>query len=144
MPERPAPVRVVVDTNAWISRYLTPRGVVAARLRYLVRSSRFQLVFSAELREEISEVLQRDKFRRFIRPDELRRYLRQLRSYPLTPVSTRVQACRDPQDNYLLGLSLDGRADYLITGDRDLLVLARFGDTEIIFLAHRRAKVRAR
>lgn len=131
-PAQAVPVRVVADANAWVSRYLTPRGVVAARLRYLVRSSRFTLIFSKELRDEITEVIRRDKFRRFIQPDELKRYLRQVASYALSLTSSTIAVCRDPKDNYLLGLSLDARADFLITGDKDLLVLGRFGSTEIV------------
>ena len=126
------PWRVVVDANAWVSRYLTPGGAVAARLRRVVRSARFEVIFSEELRNEVSEVIQRDKFRRFIKPEELRRYLRQVRSYKLHRVTSVVTACRDPKDNYLLALSLDSQADYLLTGDKDLLVLQRFGTTEII------------
>jgi uncharacterized protein len=43
-----------------------------------------------------------------------------------------VSACRDPKDNYLLALAKDGNADFLITGDRDLLVLERFDLTQIV------------
>lgn len=38
----------------------------------------------------------------------------------------------DLEDNFLLELCLDGRADLLITSDKDLLVLNRFNDTDII------------
>ncbi len=40
--------------------------------------------------------------------------------------------CRDPKDNFLLDLCVFGKADYLITGDEDLLVLNPFRKTEII------------
>jgi uncharacterized protein len=43
-----------------------------------------------------------------------------------------VSACRDPKDNYLLALAKDSSADFLITGDRDLLVLERFDRTQIV------------
>lgn len=45
-----------------------------------------------------------------------------------------VKASRDVKDNYLLALSFDGNADYLLTGDMDLLVLERINDTQIIKL----------
>lgn len=41
---------------------------------------------------------------------------------------------RDSKDNFLLSLSLDSNADYLITGDMDLLVLKKSGSTQIITL----------
>ncbi len=46
-------------------------------------------------------------------------------------VTSDVTECRDPKDNFLLSLAVDGNADYLLTGDNDLLVLERIGDTEI-------------
>ena len=42
--------------------------------------------------------------------------------------------CRDVKDNYLLALSKDADADYLITGDKDLLVLKQFENTLIVTL----------
>jgi predicted nucleic acid-binding protein len=42
--------------------------------------------------------------------------------------------CRDPKDNFLLALAKDGLADYLITGDRDLLSVKKFGKTQIVTL----------
>ena len=47
-------------------------------------------------------------------------------------VKNEVSLCRDPKDNFLLSLSKDGRADFLITGDNDLLTLKKFDKTKII------------
>lgn len=47
-------------------------------------------------------------------------------------VKSEVLVCRDPKDNFLLSFAKDGRADYLVTGDKDLLVVSRFGDTKIV------------
>jgi putative PIN family toxin of toxin-antitoxin system len=46
-----------------------------------------------------------------------------------------VDICRDPKDNFLLALAKDGNADYLITGDSDLLVLKEFERTKIVTLS---------
>ena len=40
--------------------------------------------------------------------------------------------CRDPKDNFLLELAVDGKADYLITGDKDLLELKSVHKTKIV------------
>lgn len=40
--------------------------------------------------------------------------------------------CRDEKDNFLLNLAVDGNADYLITGDKDLLVLEKIEKTKIL------------
>ena len=47
----------------------------------------------------------------------------------LVKPAAEVDVCRDPKDNHLLALALDGEAQYLITGDSDLLVRVR--DTEV-------------
>ena len=49
----------------------------------------------------------------------------------MIPVTTVIKACRDPNDDYLLALAFDGNADYLITGDKDLLDMGSFGETLI-------------
>ncbi len=47
-------------------------------------------------------------------------------------VTSEVTVCRDPKDNFLLALSKDGKASHLITGDKDLLTLKKFGKTKIV------------
>jgi uncharacterized protein len=48
----------------------------------------------------------------------------------LSAVAT--DACRDADDLHVLGLATTGKADYLVTGDDDLLVLKRFGRCRIV------------
>lgn len=43
-----------------------------------------------------------------------------------------MNICRDPKDNYLPALSKDGEADYLVSGDEDLLMIEQFEKTKII------------
>lgn len=50
----------------------------------------------------------------------------------LIKVISNILVCRDPKDNFLLALSKDGKADYLLTGDKDLLDIKKFGKTKII------------
>ena len=50
-------------------------------------------------------------------------------------VQTKIEVCRDPKDNFLLSLSIDGNADYLLTGDQDLLDLIKFGETTILTIS---------
>ena len=47
------------------------------------------------------------------------------------PVVSNIKICRDPKDNYLLSLAKDGKADFLITGDNDLLVIEKIEETVI-------------
>ena len=43
-----------------------------------------------------------------------------------------MNVCRDGKDNFLLEVALEGEADYLVTGDEDLLVLDPFHNTKIV------------
>jgi len=47
-------------------------------------------------------------------------------------ITSEVSICRDPKDNYLLALAKDSQANFLITGDGDLLTLTSFEGTEIL------------
>jgi len=123
---------VVVDTNAWISSFLNPASLVGKRLAQLRRDAQVELLFSADLRNEVLEVLQRPKFKKYFSAEDLRDYLLRVNSYPLTPVTSEIIVCRDPKDNFLLALCQDGAADFLITGDQDLLVLGQFKQTCIL------------
>ena len=50
----------------------------------------------------------------------------------LVTVKSKVNVCRDTKDDFLLALSKDGKADYLVTGDKDLLSLNRYRKTDIV------------
>ncbi len=50
-------------------------------------------------------------------------------------VTSNIEVCRDPKDNFLLSLAVDGNASYLLTGDKDLLEIRKIGKTTILTLA---------
>ena len=50
-------------------------------------------------------------------------------------VTSTTEICRDPKDNFLLSLSANGKATPLIAGDKDLLDLRKYGETEIVTIA---------
>ena len=53
----------------------------------------------------------------------------------LIQITSNILICRDPDDNFLLNLAIDGNADYLITGDKGLLILEKINNTKIITIA---------
>lgn len=93
------------------------------------------LLYSQLLIDEFIEVAQRPKFKKYFTPNDLQELLLAIsrRAYFIDVLST-VTVCRDPKDNFLLALAKDGKATHLITGDKDLLVLKRFGKTRILTL----------
>lgn len=78
---KPPRLRVVVDSNAWISSFLNPDSLVGQRLARLRHASHIQLFFSADLRGEVLEVLQRPKFKKYFFADDQRDYLFRVHSY---------------------------------------------------------------
>ncbi|WP_209444223.1 putative toxin-antitoxin system toxin component, PIN family [Pedobacter borealis] len=46
-------------------------------------------------------------------------------------VKSKIEICRDAKDNFLLSLAVDGKADFLLTGDQDLLMIEKIGKTNI-------------
>ena len=62
----------------------------------------------------------------------------------LIQVSSDVDYCRDEKDNFLLNLAIDGKADYLVTGDQDLLELKKLGKTKIITIEELKKQLKLR
>ena len=92
-------MRVVIDTNIWISFLI---GKTLIGLRDAIISGRITILFSEELFAELIEI------------------------------TRHFDDCRDKKDNFLLDLSVSGHADYLVTGDDDLLTLNPFYGIEIV------------
>jgi putative PIN family toxin of toxin-antitoxin system len=123
-------IRVILDTNLWISFLISKRLRV---INNLFNRESVTLIFSRELLDEFIEVAQRPKFKKYFSITDLERLLTLFDTYgELVTVSSTVDLCRDEKDNFLLALAKDSRANYLITGDEDLLIIKKFEDTEIV------------
>ncbi len=122
-------MRVVLDTNVLISALFwggAPRRVVD-----LAVSGRFQALTSPELLVEFEAVLRED----FDLPqDRIERALRDVLSYAevIAVLEEPAIPVRDAADTKVLACALVGGADYLVTGDQDLLTLETVGDTHIV------------
>ncbi len=123
--------RVVVDTNALVSRLLIPNSVPGRAVRKVVVEA--QLLISEATLEELADVLARPQFDPYASISDRQEFIRLIgRIAELVPISYRVQVCRDPKDDKFLELAINGRADVIATGDRDLLELNPFRDVAII------------
>lgn len=124
-------MRFVFDTNVIVSALLftdSPPG--QAVLAALARGT---LLLSDSVVEELSEVLARDKFNRYVILEERQRFLGALvHEAELVEITESVQVCRDPQDDKILELAVSGSATHVVTGDRDLLTLGSFRGIPII------------
>lgn len=118
------------DTNLWI-RFLISKDF--SKLDELLFTKQCTLVFSQELLEEFISVAERPKFRRFFSSTDMEAILETIDQFAdFIRVESKIDICRDSKDNFLLSLAVDGHADYLLTGDSDLLDLKKIGATTIL------------
>ena len=124
--------RIILDTNLWVS-FLLKNDF--SKLDALLFERDCILVFSNELLNEFMEVIKRPKLRRYFGQSDIENLLETIDEFAdFVHVLAKVTVCRDPKDNFLLALAIDGNADFLITGDKDLLILKKFGETKIVTL----------
>jgi putative PIN family toxin of toxin-antitoxin system len=123
--------RVVVDTNVLISGLLSTSSTPARALDRAVTTA--QLVATTATVRELMTKLASPKFDRYISRE--RRDALLLRLGPvveIVEVVQRVQACRDARDDKFLEAAVNGRADVLVSGDKDLLALHPFRGINIV------------
>jgi putative PIN family toxin of toxin-antitoxin system len=117
--------RIVVDTNVLIGRLLLPESIPGRAVRRAVDGG--QLLVSAATMEELADVVGRAKFDPYLSVADRQEFILLLgRIVEMVPIVRVVRACRDPRDDKFLEVAVNGRADLMITGDRDLLELDPF------------------
>lgn len=130
-------MRVIFDTNILLSGLISPSGI-PARLIDAWLDRKFTLVSHAIQLDEMREVTRRDKIRALVRPFEAGRLVNQIAV--IADMAERlppVERSRDPRDDFLLALCEAGKADWLVTGDKDdLLALVRHAETAIVTATH--------
>ncbi len=128
------PLKVIVDTNLWISFIISKKYNLLDNFLF---SGKLRLLFSKELIDEIQQTILKPKLKFYFRDKALEKMLIAFEPFiDLIEVKSKIAKYRDPKDDFLLCLAKDGKADYLITGDKDLLDLRNFGKTEIISLSN--------
>ena len=126
MPDSPALVPVIVlDTNLLLSALVFSGGRLAA-LRTTWQTSRCVPLVSQATAAELIRVLAYPKFKLSAvdREELLADYLPHCRSVRIPARLPKLPTCRDVNDQVFIELAAVGKADFLVTGDRDLLVLA--------------------
>lgn len=119
-------MRIVLDTNIWVSALLSPNGK-AGQVLTAWRKHRLQIVTTEFILKEIGLVLGYSKIKKRLNWDEkqIEHYLQLLKLFTdfIDPVPEVVQVDRDKNDSTILSALLVSQADYLVTGDHDLLCL---------------------
>jgi putative PIN family toxin of toxin-antitoxin system len=123
-------LKIIIDTNLWISFLITKSY---NRIDDLIIDKKIRIIFSEELLSEFIKVIQRPELAKYFTKNDLEELLELFDFYgDFIEVKSRIKQCRDPKDNFLLSLAIDSKADYLLTGDNDLLEIKEIGKTKIL------------
>lgn len=114
-------MKVVIDTNVFVAGIIWPGKPAQIVSKWL--SGEYELVLSAELLAEYVEVIER-----LSKNSELGSHWQEalIKRATFIAVTQTVNICRDPNDNFILALGLASTADYLVSGDKDILSISDF------------------
>ncbi|MBQ9254475.1 MAG: putative toxin-antitoxin system toxin component, PIN family [Bacteroidales bacterium] len=124
-------MKIIIDCNIWISFLI---GKNMSKLEILLNSDRITVYRCAELEQEFVRISSKDKIRKYISETHIKKVknIMQLYCHNASAKGEVSSILRDKNDLYLLSLADNVKADYIITGDKDLLVLGKHNNTEII------------
>jgi putative PIN family toxin of toxin-antitoxin system len=130
-------MKCVLDTNILVSAFLW-QGLPARLIQHASKNE-IQLFTSHALLAELDEVLHRKKLAKAVEntgfsADQLLSHYRRL-AYRVTARQLIKRISRDPDDDHVLACALAARADLIVSGDRDLLVLKSFREIPIVTAA---------
>lgn len=113
------------DTNTMVSALLFESSKPAQALFKALHTG--SVLSSLATLEELADVLRRPKFDVYVSQEERQSFLSNfILATTLVEVTTKIEACRDAKDNKFLELAVDGTADFIVTGDKDLLDIHPF------------------
>ena len=117
--------RYVFDTNVLVSALLFEQSKPGQT--FYAALDRGEILLSLPVVKELNDVLNREKFDRYLLREERERFLDALlREATLVEITESVRVCQDPKDDKFLELAINGGATCIITGDEDLLQLSPF------------------
>ncbi len=122
--------KIIVDTNVWISFLI---GKNLKGLQKHIDSSDIKIIICDEQIQELIEVFNKPKLKKYFSKEQILEFFELLNEASVNiKISTITNLCRDEKDNYLLSLAIDSDADFLLTGDNDLLELVKLNNTIIL------------
>ena len=125
------PNRVVIDTNVFISALLNPLGKPKKVINIAV--SQFTILQSEATYQELATRISKNKFDKYLEKDDRLDFLSSLKNRSLfVDIWHETRVCSDLDDNKFLELAVSGMAQYIITGDKELLILNTYQGIPII------------
>lgn len=134
------PSKVIIDTNLWISFLI---GKELQNLKVLIIKEKIRLIATDQLIDELKIVASREKLKKYFDQDKVAELIALLNIVSEKVRIRKIEKiCRDPKDDFLLALAKESKADFLITGDKDLLEIKIYGRTEILTVKSFKEKVK--
>lgn len=124
-------LRFFIDTNILISSILRSSSKPDQALKKA--RSLGNILLSETTFQELQEVLYRPKFDKYVSLITRTEFIAKLKlECELVNIVENIKVCRDEKDDKFLELAVNGKANFIITGDEDLLILNPFRNIEII------------
>lgn len=115
-------VRAVVDTNVTISAALC--AGTSRKIWLSFQEGKISLIFSSSMLEELTRTFRKPKIAKLINEDEAKKMLLFIELFAeFVEPSKEILLCRDPADNHIIATALAAKANFIISGDDDLLSL---------------------
>lgn len=123
-------VKVIFDTNVWISFLIGKR---LAKIKLYISNGSITIITTDQLLMEIKTVTSRDKLKKYFPKESVKELIELLETIAENvDIKPTHFISRDPKDNFLLDLIDYSKADYLVTGDNDLLGHNPFKTAQIL------------
>ena len=127
-------MRVVFDTNLLVSYLLSHRPPIATLIEVHLAQEDFVLLTALPLLVELERVLGYPKLQRYYTQDEKQRFLALVSALSkVVDVPEAIPAIsRDPDDDWVIACGVVGKANFIVSGDNDLVELVNVGEMRIV------------
>ena len=127
-------LRAVLDANVYVSAIIQPGGTPGRLVERFLRDESFEVVLSLAIVDEVLRALNYSKVRKLLRGADAQLWFEDL--VVLVDLVAGAQQlsgiCKDPDDDKYVAAALEGRAAYVVTGDRAFLALKEHAGVEIV------------
>jgi putative PIN family toxin of toxin-antitoxin system len=127
-------IRAVVDTSVLIRYLIRPSAAIKELIEICWLGDQVQMVTAPELVKELEDVLKRDTIQALVQPQEGQALLDaiDLKAEILLPLGRIPSYTRDPKGDKFVACALAGDARYVVTVDKDILVLGALSSIQMV------------
>ena len=123
--------RIILDNNVIISFLISDKSVPGRSVCYALDNDK--IFISKPILSELHSKLLNKKFHKYFTTEDVNIFIKGYQNISkILMCRKKFNLCRDPKDNMFLDLAYKSEADFIITGDKDLLTLKEFKKTQII------------